>query len=87
MYFVYILEGKFLNKTKYYIGCTSCLEKRIKQHNTRHTKSTKFISNWKIMYYEKFEDKNLAFKREWFLKHPIGYLEKLKIIEKYGRVA
>ena len=32
-------------------------------------------------------DKSEAFKREWYLKHPAGYLEKLKIIKNFGGVA
>jgi len=39
------------------------------------------------MYCEEFEDKNMAYKREWFLKHPAGFLDKKAIIEKYGGVA
>ena len=84
-YFVYFLKSK--NKERFYIGCTNNLEKRLKEHNLGKTKSTKPYIPWKIFYSEEFVDKKDAYKREWHLKHPKGYLEKLRIIEKHGEVA
>ncbi|MEK7087395.1 MAG: GIY-YIG nuclease family protein [Patescibacteria group bacterium] len=84
-YFVYILKSQ---KTKrFYIGYTTNLEIRLKEHNVGMTRSTKPFRPWKIIYFEKFLDKNKAFKREWHLKHPAGYLEKLEIIKKNGGFA
>ncbi len=77
---MYILKS--LIAERYYIGCTSDLEKRIKEHNSAKTKSTK-----KIIYYENYLGKSEAYKREWHLKHPKGYLEKIEIIKKHGSVA
>jgi len=37
------------------------------------------------VYFEKFTNKKEAFKREWHLKNPTGYIDKLKIIENLGR--
>lgn len=82
---MYILKS--LIAEKYYIGCTSDLEKRIKEHNSAKTKSTKPYLPWKIIYYENYLGKSEAYKREWHLKHPKGYLEKIEIIKKYGSVA
>jgi len=84
-YRVYILKSCF--KERYYIGCTSNLEKRINEHNKGKTKSTKPYLPWEIIYSESFFDKNEAYKREWYLKHPAGYLEKIEIIKQFGRVA
>ena len=84
-YFVYILKSQRVKR--FYIGCTVNLEVRLKEHNTGITKSTKPFRPWKIMYFERFMDKSEAFKREWYLKHPAGYLEKLKIIKNFGGVA
>jgi len=78
-YHVYILKSCVCER--YYIGCTSDLEKRIIVHNSGGTKSTKPYRPWKIIYSENFSDKHQAYKREWYLKHPSGYLEKLKIIK------
>jgi len=85
MYCVYILKSQV--KNRYYIGCTADLKIRLIQHNLGRTKSTKCFRPWKIIYYEEYNDKKDAYKREWFLKHPKGYLTKLEIINKYGEVA
>lgn len=85
MYYVYIIKS--ISKNRFYIGCTSDIEKRLLEHNLGKTKSTKLYRPWKIIYYEKFNDKKQAFKREWHLKHPKGYLEKIEIIKKHGEIA
>lgn len=36
-----------------------------------------------LVYFEEFEDKHAAFKREFFLKSPKGFLEKRKILERF----
>lgn len=74
-------------KERYYIGCTTDIEKRLKEHNAGKTKSTKSYIPWKLIYFEEFNDKKAAYKREWFLKHPKGYLAKLTIIKNSGGVA
>ncbi|MFA5021926.1 MAG: GIY-YIG nuclease family protein [Patescibacteria group bacterium] len=85
MYYVYIIKS--LKNNRHYIGCTLNLEARIRQHNQGKTKSTKPYRPWRLIYSEEFLEKDLAFKREWCLKHPKGYLEKLEIIKKFGEVA
>ncbi|OGK63127.1 hypothetical protein A2334_04700 [Candidatus Roizmanbacteria bacterium RIFOXYB2_FULL_38_10] len=80
MYYVYILKSGVVNR--FYIGVTSNLEKRIKDHNAGWTKSTKPFRPWKIIYKEKFEEKKKAYKREFYLKSPKGYLEKKSIQSK-----
>ena len=84
-YKVYILKS--CCKVRYYIGCTSDLDNRIVEHNAGKTKSTKPYIPWKIIYFEGYVDKKEAYKREWHLKHPRGYLEKIKIIKNFGEVA
>lgn len=82
MYFLYILQSE---KTKrFYIGSCVDVQRRLIQHNRGGTPSTKPYRPWKIIYVEQFDQKNDATKREWFLKHPPGYLEKKRIIEQYG---
>jgi putative endonuclease len=81
-YFVYILKS--CARERFYIGCTKDLEKRILQHNAGGTKSTKPYRPWKIIYSESHPNKSQACKREWHLKHPVGYKEKLEIIKNGG---
>ena len=55
------------------------------EHNRGGTKSTKPYRPWNIIYTETFNSKPDAAKREWYLKHPKGYLEKKSIIEQYSK--
>ena len=82
MYFVYILES--LKRKRYYIGSSANVQKRIIAHNKGGTRSTKPYRPWHLIYIEEFQTKAEATKREWYLKHPAGYVEKREIIEQYG---
>lgn len=78
-YYVYLLQSQ-LDK-KFYIGCTANLTQRIEEHNAGKNKSTKHRRPLRIVYFEEFEDKHEAFKREFFLKSPKGFIKKKDIIE------
>ncbi|MFH1037024.1 MAG: GIY-YIG nuclease family protein [Patescibacteria group bacterium] len=84
-YKVYFLKS--CAKGKYYIGCTANIEERLKEHNAGKTRSTRPYKPWKVIHTENFSDKKEAYKREWYLKHPKGYTEKLNIIKNSGEVA
>lgn len=81
MYFVYFLQS--LKKDTFYIGSSAAPEKRLLEHNSGSTKSTKRYRPWRLIYTERFESKEGATKREWHLKHPAGYLEKKAILAQY----
>ena len=66
-YYVYML--KTLNKTNItYVGYTNNLNKRIKLHNLG--KGAKFTRGrkWKLIYKEKYNTKNQAILREYYIK-------------------
>jgi len=79
-YYVYFLLS--LKDNNFYIGCTSIEpEKRLdKYHNKGTVKSTKPRIPFLLAYYEVYNDKNLSYKREFYLKSPKGYKEKIEII-------
>jgi putative endonuclease len=79
-YFVYFLLS--LKDNGYYIGCTSQIpkERLFNYHNKGKVKSTKPRIPLELIYVEVYNDKNIAFKREFYLKHPKGYKEKLEIV-------
>ncbi|KAA0242406.1 MAG: GIY-YIG nuclease family protein, partial [Chlorobiota bacterium] len=52
MFYVYILKS--LKVDRYYIGHTKDLERRLTEHNSSKTRSTKAYVPWKIVYCEKF---------------------------------
>jgi len=65
-YFTYILQS--LNDGSYYIGSTNDLEARLLKHNTAKSGYTSRKQPWKIVYFETFDSKTEAIKRELFLK-------------------
>jgi len=66
MFYVYIIKS--LKDKKLYIGYTSNLRLRIKQHNSKLNKSTKYRAPFKLVYYEAYTSQNDALKREHNLK-------------------
>lgn len=77
MFFTYLLENQ--NDKSWYIGFTSDLKKRIKDHqNGRGGKTTKSKSGWKLIYFEFYLNKKDAVGREKFLKSGSGrnYIKK-----------
>jgi len=66
---VYILRTS--NNTLY-IGQTDDLNKRLKQHQDKNSKSAKYLryfDSFELVYTEKFKTRSEAMKREWQLKH------------------
>ena len=71
MWYVYILQS-FKSKTLY-IGVTSDLKKRLKEHNSqRGGFYSKCHSPYKVIFYEAFINKNDAYKAEKFFKTGYG---------------
>ena len=70
MFYVYILESK--KNRELYIGFTSDLKKRFKEHNQGLNFSTKTARPWKLVYYEACVDKDDATRREGHLKTTQG---------------
>ncbi len=61
-HFVYILQSK--SNGKYYIGCSGNIEKRLAQHNSGYSKSTKAGVPWVLKRVEEFPTLVKARKRE-----------------------
>ena len=64
-----------------YVGMTEDVNKRLIQHNSGKTKSTKGFIPWELIYTEETIDRNSARKRELFLKGGSGkkFLKKIVI--------
>jgi putative endonuclease len=69
MYIVYVLQD---NNNKYYKGMTDNIERRLKEHRRGKTKSTKNMSDLRIVYTERLETRIEARKREKYLKSAAG---------------
>ena len=78
MYFVYLLITKNKNRTISYVGYTKDIDKRLKLHNK--SKGAKFTRGrkWKLAYYKKYDNKNLAMKEEYKLKKNYKLRSKIK---------
>ncbi|MFC1594525.1 GIY-YIG nuclease family protein [Candidatus Omnitrophota bacterium] len=75
-HYVYLLGSK---KTSWiYIGCTSDLAKRLKEHEEGKVFSTKKMLPVELIYFEGFRSKDYAYKREKSLKAFGSGLAKLK---------
>tara|TARA_Y100000590_G_scaffold284797_1_gene320545 strand:+ start:1112 stop:1372 length:261 start_codon:yes stop_codon:yes gene_type:complete len=67
-YFVYLLGSYQKSKLTTYVGYTKDLKKRLNLHNSG--KGAKFTRGrtWKLLYSEKFNKKNKAISREYYIK-------------------
>ena len=61
-YFIYILQS--LVDGTYYIGSTQDLEARLERHNEGRSKYTKPKRPWKMIYYEEYDRRSNAARRE-----------------------
>ncbi|MBU3820577.1 GIY-YIG nuclease family protein [Flavobacteriaceae bacterium XHP0103] len=78
--FVYVLRSK--KDGRFYVGMTVNVEKRLKEHNSGKTKSTKGYMPWELFFTESFNSREEARKREKYLKSGYG---KKWIKEKFQR--
>jgi putative endonuclease len=69
-YNVYAIKSSIDNRK--YVGFTLDLERRINEHNNGRTKSTKGYIPWILIYNELVETREVARKREKYLKSGIG---------------
>ncbi len=79
MFFTYILQSQ--QDKSFYIGYSSNLEKRLREHNEGLSKYTKRKIPWKMVYFEVFETKSESIKREVFLKKQKSVVFLKKLIE------
>ena len=66
MFYLYLIQSEV--DSSFYIGYTSNLELRIKQHNKGESIYSRRKKPWKLVYSEELENKTSALKREKFLK-------------------
>lgn len=66
MYYTYVLRS--LKNKRFYIGSTNNLERRLIEHNIGKSKYTRSAKPFKLVYFEKFDTRQEAVKRELFFK-------------------
>jgi putative endonuclease len=65
-YYVYILKS--LKNSRYYIGSTKNLDRRIAEHNSGLTKGNRYMIPFELVYKEEYSDQSTARKRESHIK-------------------
>lgn len=79
--YVYILECK---DGTYYTGWTTCLERRLEEHNSgKGAKYTRSRGPVRLIYQEEFETKEEAMSREYAIKQ-LTRQEKERLVGKYN---
>ncbi len=81
-YFVYVIRS--LKVGRFYVGQTTNVPERLKEHNRGIVRSTKSRRPWQVIHTEEFHTRREAIKREYFLKSPSGWQD-LKSIKERGR--
>ncbi|PXA03076.1 excinuclease ABC subunit C [Coraliomargarita sinensis] len=71
MYYTYILFSQS-DPDKSYIGCTSNLTQRLKEHNCGQSPHTSKYLPWELKFYAAFESKQKALAFEAYLKSHSG---------------
>lgn len=66
MYFVYILESTV--NSRWYVGSSDNPERRLHEHNSGKTRSTKPFIPYKIVYIKEYQTKIKALKNELLIK-------------------
>ena len=84
MHYVYYLQSLKV-KDQFYVGSTSDLDKRLRQHNKGDSSATKPYLPWELIFFEAFKSKSDALRREEYLKTTKGR-RGLKLITRESRI-
>ena len=79
--YVYILKSK--KNQSLYIGYTTDLIKRVKEHNRKLNFSTKAYTPWEVIHYEAYKNEDDAIRREKYLKTNQGSRLLKRMLKEY----
>lgn len=81
MFYVYILKST--ERHRLYIGKTTDLKRRVKEHNTGQNTSTKSYRPWELIFYEAYVNQSDASRREKYLKTTQGHQAIQRMLKDY----
>ena len=84
MHTVYILQSETTNR--YYIGSTSDIVRRLKEHNNSCTRSLKGKGPYKVIYTEEHPERLTAYRRELQIKKYKPIVQRVECPAKGGEV-
>jgi putative endonuclease len=70
-FFVYVLVSE-IKGLRFYVGISENIDRRIAEHNSGKTKSTKGYIPWQLFFFEKHNSRKEARHREKYLKAGSG---------------
>ena len=68
--YIYVIRSE--KDGRDYVGMTIDLARRLKEHNSGKTRSTRFYVPWNLVHYEVFDNREEARNREKYLKSGYG---------------
>ena len=80
-YYVYALRS--ISHNRLYVGITNNTKRRLIQHNSGHTKSTKPYTPWELVYCERTPDRLSARQKEKYFKTGYGKGMLKSLLENY----
>ena len=68
MFYIYLLQSN----SRIYVGMTTDLKRRVKEHNAGQNVSTKAYLPWNLIFYEAYNNREDATRREKYFKKTQG---------------
>ena len=81
--FHYVYLSQSLKNNSLYIGYTTDLKRRLKEHNQGMTFSTKSYIPWQLIHYESYKNEHDAKRREKYLKTNQGSRLLKRMLKEY----
>ncbi len=75
--FVYILGSEGKGGLRTYVGWTTDLDNRLRQHNSGAGAKSTHGRRWSLLYAERYKTRGQAMSREWHLKRDRGFRKAL----------
>lgn len=80
LFFVYVLGSRRKNECRTYVGWTTDLERRLRQHNAGVGAKSSRGRKWMLLYFERCKTHRAAMSREWYIKRDRKFRTTLRAI-------
>jgi putative endonuclease len=79
-FFIYVLGSRRKKDCRTYVGWTTDLERRLRQHNAGIGAKSSRGRKWILLYFETCKSRREAMSREWYVKHDRKFRTTLRAI-------